>query len=281
MRKELSFIRLGASAVGLSAIIFSGCAKADDAKTFKIWWFEPTGTAQNVAWTKALEDFKIKHPGVTVNFELKTFDQLQKAGSLILNSNQAPDILEYNKGNATAGLVASQGLLTPLDEEFKKRGWNKILSEADTQLSKYDQRGVFGSGPIVGVPAYGEFVSVFYNTDMFEAAGVKTPTNLAEFEAALDVFAKKGVMPLAIAAQDHVALHLIYTLALSQADDVWVKNYQGLKAPLDVKPFLFAAQTLQDWVKKGYISKNVTGLKGDDAAGQFTSGKAPIFISGT
>ena len=26
---------------------------------------------------------------------------------MILNSDQAPDVLEYNKGNATAGLVAS------------------------------------------------------------------------------------------------------------------------------------------------------------------------------
>ncbi|HEX8045715.1 ABC transporter substrate-binding protein [Rhizobium sp.] len=265
---------------GMSLLLAAGVAQAQS-KTFNVWWYELPNTAQAQAWTKALGEFKTKHPDVTINFEQKTFEQLQKAGSLILNSDQAPDVLEYNKGNATAGLVASQGLLTPLDDEFKKRGWDKILNETNTQLSKYDQSGIYGSGPIIGLPANAEFVSVFYNIDMFEANGIKVPTTLGEFEAALDTFQKKGITPLAYGTVDSNAQHLVYTLALTQADDTWVKNYQGLKAPLDTKPFLFAAQKVVDWVKKGYISKDSTGLKGTDAANVFSSGKAPMFVSGT
>ena len=33
---------------------------------------------------------------------------------MIINSDEGPDIMEYNKGNATAGLLSSQGLLTDL-----------------------------------------------------------------------------------------------------------------------------------------------------------------------
>ena len=33
------------------------------------------------------------------------------------------------------------------------------------------KRASIGSGPIVGVATYGEYVSVFYNVDMFEAEG--------------------------------------------------------------------------------------------------------------
>ena len=36
---------------------------------------------------------------------------------MIINSDEGPDIMEYNKGNATAGLLASQGLLTDLTDE--------------------------------------------------------------------------------------------------------------------------------------------------------------------
>ena len=36
---------------------------------------------------------------------------------MILNSDEGPDIMEYNKGNATAGLLASQGLLTDLTDD--------------------------------------------------------------------------------------------------------------------------------------------------------------------
>ncbi|MFT4185228.1 MAG: extracellular solute-binding protein [Rhizobium sp.] len=265
---------------GMSVLLAAGVAQAQS-KTFNVWWYELPDTPQAKAWTKALGELKAKHPDININFEQKTFEQLQKAGSLILNSDQAPDVLEYNKGNATAGLVASQGLLTPLDDEFKTRGWDKILNETNTQLSKYDENGIYGSGPIIGIPAYAEFVSVFYNIDMFEANGIKVPTTLDEFEAALDAFQKKGITPLAYGTVDSNAQHLVYTLALTQADDTWVKNYQGLKAPLDTKPFLFAAQKVVDWVKKGYISKDSTGLKGQDAANVFSSGKAPMFVSGT
>jgi len=33
---------------------------------------------------------------------------------MILNSADAPDVMEANKGNATAGLYAKQGLLTDI-----------------------------------------------------------------------------------------------------------------------------------------------------------------------
>jgi raffinose/stachyose/melibiose transport system substrate-binding protein len=33
---------------------------------------------------------------------------------MILNSDKAPDVMEYKKGNATTGLLAKQGLLTDL-----------------------------------------------------------------------------------------------------------------------------------------------------------------------
>ncbi|WP_337269275.1 ABC transporter substrate-binding protein [Oryzifoliimicrobium ureilyticus] len=267
-------------AAGVTLMMAAGVAQAQS-KTFSVWWFELPDTPQAKAWTKAVEEFKAKHPGVEVKFEQKTFDQLQKAGSMILNSDQAPDVLEYNKGNATAGLVASQGLLTPLDDVVKQRGWDKILPEANLQLSKYDETGIYGSGPIVGLPAHAEFVSVFYNEDMFKANNIKIPTSMEEFEAALEAFKKTGVTPLTVGAVDSNGQHLLYTLALTQADDTWVKNYQGLKAPLDTKPFLFTAQKIADWIKKGYISKDATGLKDIDVAGLFAAGKAPMLVAGT
>ena len=67
-----------------------------------------------VAWDKAIEIFKKEHPGVKVEFERKAFEQIQQNAGMILNSEEGPDIMEYNKGNATAGLLASQGLLTYL-----------------------------------------------------------------------------------------------------------------------------------------------------------------------
>jgi raffinose/stachyose/melibiose transport system substrate-binding protein len=267
--------------LGTASMMLMSTAAFAQEKTFNIWWFEDPESSQGITWAKALDEFKSAHPDVTVNFQQKTFAQLQASGSMILNSDQAPDILEYNKGNATAGLVSSQGLLTNLDDYVTSQGWDKILNEGDFVLSKYDDNGIYGSGHVWGIPVYGEYVSAFYNIDMFDKAGLKVPTTLDELVADFEAFEKQGITPLALGGADTSGQHVLATLAYTKADDTWIANYQGLKAPLDTAPYLFAAQTMVDWVAKGYASKDSTGMKDPDAALQFTSGKAPIYISGT
>jgi len=268
-------------AVAFGVSMLMSTASYAEQKTFKIWWYEAAESAAGITWKKALETFQEKHPDVKVEFELKTFDQITKAGTMILNSADAPDLMEYNKGNAVAGLAASQGLLTPLDDIAKQRGWDKVLTDASNQLSRYDKKGIYGSGPLVGVANYGEFVSVFYNEDMFKAEGIAVPKTLAEMEAAMDVFVKKGITPIAEAANDYPAQHLMYLLALSKADNKWVSDFQAVRAPLDVAPFVYAGQKLQEWVTKGYISKDSTGLKAPDMANLFETGKSPMVVTGT
>ncbi len=268
-----------AFALGVSMLI-SGTAHAED-KTFKIWWYEDAASAAGITWKKALETFQEKHPDVKVQFELKTFDQITKSGTMILNSAEAPDLMEYNKGNAVAGLAASQGLLTDLGDVAKQRGWDKVLSDASNQLSRYDEKGIYGNGPLIGVANYGEFVSVFYNENMFKEAGVEVPKTLEDMEKVMDVFVKKGITPIAEAANDYPAQHLMYLFALSKADAKWVNDFQAIRAPLDSAPFVYAGQKLQEWVKKGYISKDSTGLKAPDMANLFETGKSPMVVTGT
>jgi len=267
-----------ALAVCATAMLVAGAARADD-KTFTVWWFDNPGSAEGNTWTTALDDFKASHPGVTVKFEQKSFNQLEQTGAMILNSDQVPDVLEYNKGNATTGLVASQGLLTPLDDVVKQRGWDKTLTDGDLVLSRYDQKGVFGSGPIYGIAVSGEFVSVFYNEDMFAANNLKVPTSFDEFVSVMDAFKQKGVTPLAFAAADPEPA--LGTLVNTQIDETWFRNYQALKAPLDPAPYLFAGKTITDWLAKGYVPKDASGLKDDDATNLFVSGKSPMYIGGT
>ena len=60
-----------------------------------------------------------------------------------------------------------------------------------------------GSGSWFGVPNYGEFVEVYYNQDMFTAAGLEVPTTLAEFEQVLQAFTDQGVTPMAQSAAEY------------------------------------------------------------------------------
>ena len=238
-------------------------AGTSGAKTLRLWHYEGADSAMGIAWDRAIEVFKKEHPGVKVDFERKAFEQIQQNAGMIINSDEGPDVMEYNKGNATAGLLASQGLLTDLTDEAEKRGWDKQLSASLQTTARYDEQGVMGSGNWYGVPNYGEYVMVYFNQDMFDEAGIKVPTTLDELTAAMDTFVDKGTTPLGMAGAEYPAGQLFYQLALSQADRTFVDDYQLYKNPVDFQadPLKYGAETFDSWVKKGYIAKDAAASR--------------------
>ncbi|WP_328451885.1 extracellular solute-binding protein [Streptomyces sp. NBC_00386] len=282
--------RRGAAAVAVAlagALLATSCGGSDsgspDGKTLKLWHYEGPDSAMGVAWKEAIKEFEAQHPGVQVKFEEKGFEQIQKTAPMVLNSNDAPDIMEYNKGNATAGLLSKQGLLTDLTAEATRRGWDKKLSAGVRTTSQYDTNGVMGSGKWYGVPNYAEYTMVFYNKDLFEKYGIAEPTTYDELVSAMDAFAAKGVTPLANAGAEYMAQQYLYQLALSRADRSWVDTYELYKGKADFHDtaWSYAADTFADWVKKGYISKKSSGTKAEDAGVSWIQGKSPILFSGS
>ena len=272
-------LALGAVSVGLTS-----CATTESSsETLRVWWYEGDDSAQGRAWTEALEAFRAENPDVEVEFELKTWDQMMKSGQMILNSDEAPDLLEYPKGNATAGAVAKAGLLTNLTDVAAERGWSERLPDSLLSVGRYDERGLMGTGDLYGVPTYAEYVAVFYNKDLLAERGLEPPATIEEFEQQLAAFTADGITPLALGAADAPIVHLVYQLALSRADQQWVRDFQFFEGDTDFHDdaWSFAAETVADWKAKGYISADATGIDGDAAAEAFKSGASPYFVTGT
>lgn len=265
----------------------AGCGGDDGAqesnpKTIKIWHYEEDNGAQGKAWAKAMEIFE-KKTGVKVEFEKKSFEQIRQNAAQILNSDEAPDVMEYNKGNATAGLLASQGLLTNLNDYVSKYKWDKKVSGTLADTGKYDDKGVMGSGDWYGITNYGEDVVMYYNKDMFDKYGIEIPKTLDELKSAMQKFVDNGVTPISEGAAEYPLQHLWWQLVLSKANDKFVKAYEMYDGDVDWQgeATTYATQTIKDWVDKGYISKDCTGIKAEDAGQSFMNGTYPMFFSGT
>jgi raffinose/stachyose/melibiose transport system substrate-binding protein len=283
-RKLVAAVALGVLAAStLAACGGDGGGSGKDAKTLTLWHYESSNSAMGVAWDRAIQIFEKEHPGVKVKFQRKAFEQIQQNAAMIINSDQGPDIMEYNKGNATAGLLSSQGLLTDLTAQAEKRGWADKLSASLQTTARYDDRGVMGSGNWYGVPNYGEYVMVYYNADMFQKYGVTVPTTLDEMTQAMDTFVKKGITPLGMAGAEYPAGQLWYELALSKADRSFIDDYQLYKGDVDFHsgPLKYGADTFADWVKKGYVAKDSASLKAEDMGTAFIGGKVPMIVSGS
>ena len=274
-----------AAVLAVASLTLAGCSTGDTSEgdnTLTLWHYEGADSAMGKAWDAAIAQFE-EETGATVKFEEKSFEQIRSTASQVLNSDAAPDILEYNKGNATAGLLASQGLLLELDDAYEKYGWGDKLAESLQTTARYDEAGVMGSGSYYGVPNYGEFVMMYYNEDLFAQYGIEIPTTVDELETAMDAFVAAGVTPLAESAAEYPLGQLFYQLALTKADRQFVNDYELYENPVDFQgdELTYAAETIADWVDKGYISENASGLKAEDAGVDFINGTSPMFYSGS
>ncbi len=281
MRKHTAVLAAGSLvlALGLAACSSGdGGGGSEDGKTLKVWWWENDDSALSAAWNTAIDIFEEEHPDVEVQFELKTYEQMQQSGQLILDSNDAPDVLEYLKGNATAGVVSKAGLLTDLTDVASERGWDLDNTAQDVGLY---ENGTMGSGQRYGVTNYGEYVGMWFNQDMFAAQGVEVPTTLDELEGVMQTFVDAGVTPLALGSADYPGPHLLYALALAHMDESSLAAYQKFDGEPDWAAWEDAATTFSEWVDKGYISTDSTGIPAQDSGNAFAAGKYPLFYSGT
>ena len=284
-RRIMAAVTAVASLAGIMAL--SGCGGSDSAQeehpdSIKIWYYEEDNGAQGKAWKQAIADFQ-KKTGIKVNFEKKTFEQIRQNASQILNSDDAPDVMEYNKGNATAGLLSSQGLLSNLNDYVKQYQWNKKITGSLAVPGRYDEKGVMGSGDWYGITTYGEEVIMYYNKDMFEKYGIAIPKTMSELEQAMQKFKDNGVTALSEGVAEYPLQHLWWQLVLQKADQRLINAYQRYDGKVDWQgpAMTYATDTIKDWVNKGYISKDSTGLKAEDAGQNFMKGTYPMLFSGS
>ena len=290
--------RIGATAAVLAAgaLTLSACSSSGgdatpsssggetdwSGQTLTVMHYEGAESAMGIAWDRAIEIFE-EETGATVDLQTTAFEDLNASAQQLFDSSDAPDVSEYNKGNGTAGQLAATGVILPLDDAYATYGWADKLGAGIDTIAKYDENGVMGSGSFYGVPNYGEFVFLYFNQDMFDEYGIDVPTDEAGLEAAMQSFVDNGVTPLTTSAQEYPMGQLWYQLALSQADRQWVNDYQLYENPVDwTGPEVsFATETLADWVGKGYVSKDVSGMTAEDAGLQFINGEVPMFYSGS
>jgi raffinose/stachyose/melibiose transport system substrate-binding protein len=287
MKHKRTMTAVAAALAG--ALALTGCTGQSagggdtDDSTLTIWHYENEDSAMGKAWAEAIKIFEEENPDVTVDVQKQTFEQIQKNAKIVLTGDDVPDVMEFNKGNATAGQLAAQGLLTPLTDAATERGWDEKLTGSLATTATYDEQGLMGSGEWYGVPNYGEFVGVYYNKDMFAEHGLEVPTTLDEFEDVLAAFKKEGITPLAEAGAEYPLGQLWYELVLAYGDRTLVDDYQLFENDVDFhnEAMTKATEKLDEWIEKGYIASDSAALTAEDMGVSFIDGTYPLMVSGS
>ncbi|MQA04157.1 MAG: extracellular solute-binding protein [Streptosporangiales bacterium] len=263
--------------------ISTDVAKAGDV-TLTVWDQEVRGS-QNKAMTKLNEEFQEKYPNVKIKRVSKEFGNLKDTLKLALSGKKPPDVVQANQGYGDMGAFVEAGYLAPLDSYADVYDWRDRYSKTLLELNSFSEDGKnFGKGNLYGVSQTGEIVGLFYNKKKLDQLGLEEPKTWADFTAQLKTIKSKGEQPIVFGNKDqYPAIHTYGMLQNRSSskqdvvDTVFSRGDKSWDTPANEK----AAATMQDWAKKGYLSKGANGYGYDQAAADFGKGKGVYLNTGT
>lgn len=200
-------------------------------------------------WQAIKDGYEASHPGVTIEMtDLGSTDYMTVLATELSGSGSDFDVVTIKDVPGYATLV-SKNTLEPLDS---------YISDAGIDLSVYGgvDKQVTVDGSLYELPFRNDFWVIFYNKDIFDAAGVDYPTNDMTFEQ-YDELARKVADPTfgsqiygthyhtwrsavqlfgvldgkhTVMDGDYEFFKPYYEMVLKQEDDSICRNYADLSA---------------------------------------------------
>lgn len=131
---------------------------------------------QNTAdwWANFVEDFNADNPGINLNVEVVSWNDIYTVVNTRIANGQAPDILNID----VFADYQADDLLLPAQDYVSEETYAKMY-ESFLEQSEID-------GTVWAVPDLASARALYYNVDILEAAGVEVPTTWDELTAACE-----------------------------------------------------------------------------------------------
>ena len=195
-----------------------GSANGDDVT---ISWWHNSNTGDGLEYYQQVaEDFQDANPGVTIQIEAMQHEDMLTQLDAAFQAGDAPDVYMERGGGELADHVAA-GLTMDLTDEAAE----EIDKLGGTVQGWTVEDRVYALPFSIGV------VGFWYNTEMFEEAGVtETPTTWDEMYDVIDQLKAAGMEPISVGAGDGwPAAHYWYQFALRHcAEDILTDAVQSL-----------------------------------------------------
>jgi raffinose/stachyose/melibiose transport system substrate-binding protein len=229
--------------------------------------------------------FEAAHPGVTVKFTVKNFNDLVNTLKLQLSGSDVPDVTQVNQGYGSLGQLVTDKLVASLDDAASANTWSSRQSDSLLALDgKFSPDGKsMGSGSLYGVAATGAWVGLFMNKDAATKLGISAaPATFADLETDLAKAKAGGVTPLMYGTSDGgEPIWLTAELLIALGKPQLLTDIVNGASPSLPAETLTAAQTLKKWADAGYFTKGADAFSSNDVIGKFAKGDGLFALNGS
>lgn len=259
-----NYLAAGALALAsVSALAFP--ALAEDVK-ITVWSLD----RDNQPAPNLIKQFNDLKTGITVEYRQIQFDDVVSEAMRAFSTGQAPDIIAVD--NPEHALFSSRGAFLDLTDRIKASSVIKLENYFPGPLAS-----VMWDGKYFGVPKATNTIALYYNKDMFKAAGLDPNSPPETWDQLVDYARKltdpsKNVYGLAFSAKGNEE----GTFQFLPWAQMGGGGYQNINAPGAVK----ALEVWKTIIDDKLASPDSLTRGQWDSTGTFNSGNAAMAISG-
>ncbi len=250
-------------------------ASAQDKVTIK-WWHITTAEAQAAVWQGLADDYMAQHPNVTIEITILENEAFKERLVTVMQAGDPPDLFQ-SWGGGVLWQYADAGLTRNIAPELEGEWKDSFSAQAALELFGQD-------GEYYGVPWDWGAVGIWYNKDLFAAAGLDPEAPIAtwtDFLAAVQALKDSGVTPIAIGQGDKWPGHFWWVyLALRIGGSEAFLNAYNREGSFADEPFVQAGEKLQELVALEPFADGFLGRNYGDSQTQMVNQEAAMELMG-
>lgn len=223
------------------------------------------------SWQASLKKFREQNPNVEISDESTPVanDAFRTKVKTDFASGNEPDFAWFYTGADAKPLVESNKLLVLDDEVANDKAWSGNIAPAAIESGKIN-------GKIYSIPVIGFYEALFCNKDMFDANGLKIPTNYDEMIKAIDTFKAKKLVPIA-ASIDESYYILEYFILSAGGKEGHSSEFKDQVPP----SWITGINAIKEFYNRGAFPADAITLPDEQARNLFYDKKAAMMINGS
>lgn len=262
-RRDL--LRFGTA--GAAGLTLAGCSGGDgdnggDGETVITWWDYYDGANQD-AVVAQLDRYTQANPGIRVDRRALPFEDLKQTLLQGASAGELPDVVVIDNPDHAA--FAELGVLEDITERVEAWGGAGDYVEGPWQSTVWQDRNY-------GLPDNSNCLTLWYNEQLLQQAGVQPPATWEELTAAAGQLTAQGRYGLAVCAfQSEEGTFQWLPFAWQAGVDLDGLDSAGGRAAL---------QLWVDLIRDGHMSEGVLQWDQQAVKDEFAGGRAAMMING-
>lgn len=218
---------------------------------------------------ESVTEYPKLHPNVKIVQDGVTGEQYKTKIKTAFAAGEAPDISYMFGGGSFVKPYLDAEYLLPIDEYLTEDVTANILPGM-LDNCKYN-------GKTYTLPTITFLANLYCNTEMFEAAGAKYPTNWEELLDACDKLKAAGYTPILLGEKDRwPGMYWYSILAQRMAGNDLVNEAFKDPSKFNSEPFIQAAEKLQELVERGAFNDSMLSMSYSEMVDGFAAGQGAM-----